>query len=169
VVPTTTAPGEVEPIRIGAFLKQLAALGGKGTLVNAFASWCGPCREEVPMLAAMAQNLRNDGIHLVFVAFDEPEDRDKAASFLRAHDARAPSFLALDALAFRQRLAPNWPGMIPATLLFDPGPRLRYLWAGPAYEQEIVPIVEGFLAGRAIDGQSSFVLTPGKPESSLAR
>jgi thiol-disulfide isomerase/thioredoxin len=153
------------PIRISAFLQKLAALGGKGTLVNAFASWCGPCREEVPLLAAMAENLKHDGIHVVFVSFDEPEDRDKALAFLRAHDVRAPSFLALDALAFRKRLAPNWPGMIPATMLFDAGPRLRYLWAGQAYEEEIVPVVEGFLAGKAVDGQSNFALTPGKVEA----
>lgn len=155
-------PGLAKPIQIHAFLREVKALGRKGTLINAFASWCGPCREEVPLLESMAENLARDGINLVFVSFDEPEDRYKAAAFLRANDVRSPSFLALDALAFRQRLAPNWPGMIPATLLYDATPRLRYLWGGPAYEDEIMPIVEGFLAGKAIDGQANFSLTPGK-------
>jgi thiol-disulfide isomerase/thioredoxin len=157
-------PGAIEPLEIEPFLRRLTGLGKRGTLVNAFASWCGPCREEVPMLEAMAPHLARDGIALVFVSFDEPEDRAKAESFLRANDVRSPAFLALDGLAFRTRLAPKWPGMIPATFLFDHTRRLRYFWGGPAHEHEIVPIVEGFVAGRAIDGQSSFSLSPGRTE-----
>jgi thiol-disulfide isomerase/thioredoxin len=157
-------PGAIEPLEIGPFLHRLTELGKRGTLINAFASWCGPCREEVPMLEAMAPHLARDGIALVFVSFDEPEDRAKAESFLRANDVRSPAFLALDGLTFRTRLAPKWPGMIPATFLFDHTRRLRYFWGGPAHEHEIVPIVEGFVAGRAIDGQSSFSLSPGRTE-----
>lgn len=157
-------PGTIEPLEIGAFLKRVGELGAKGTLVNAFASWCGPCREEVPLLEAMAANLRREGIRLVFVSFDEPDDRAKAEAFLRAHDVRSPAFLALDGLTFRTRLAPRWPGMIPATFLLDHETKLRYFWGGPAYEHEILPIVDGFLAGRAIDGQSSFSLSPGRTE-----
>jgi thiol-disulfide isomerase/thioredoxin len=157
-------PGAIEPLEIGPFLGRLAGLGKRGTLVNAFASWCGPCREEVPMLEAMAPHLARDGIALVFVSFDEPEDRVKAESFLRANNVRSPAFLALDGLNFRTRLAPKWPGMIPATFLLDHTRKLRYFWGGPAYEHEIVPIVEGFVAGRAIDGESSFSLSTGRTE-----
>jgi thiol-disulfide isomerase/thioredoxin len=158
------SPGAIEPIAIGAFLARLALWGDKATLVNAFASWCGPCREEVPMLEAMAPHLARDGIRVVFVAFDEPEDRLKAESFLRSSEVRSPSFLALDALTFRTRLAPKWPGMIPATFLLDAQQKLRYFWGGPAHEHEILPIVEGFLAGRNIDGHSNFSLTRGRTE-----
>jgi thiol-disulfide isomerase/thioredoxin len=167
---SATAAGEsefprgIEPLEIGPFLGRLAELGKRGTLVNAFASWCGPCREEVPMLEAMAPHLARDGIALVFVSFDEPEDRAKAESFLRANNVRSPAFLALDGLTFRTRLAPKWPGMIPATFLLDHTRKLRYFWGGPAYEHEIVPIVEGFVAGRAIDGESSFSLSTGRTE-----
>ena len=116
------------------------------------------------MLEAIAPNLARDGIRVVFVSFDEPEDRNKAESFLRANDVRSPAFLALDGLTFRTRLAPKWPGMIPATFLLDETRKLRYFWGGPAFENDILPIVEGFLAGRAIDGQSNFALSPGSTE-----
>jgi len=156
------APGSelAQPVSIGELFARLKRLGGKGALVNAFASWCGPCREEVPMLEAMASNLARDGIHVVYVAFDEPEDRYKAGAFLRAHDVESPSFLALGGVAFRERLAPNWPGMIPATFLFDSNQRQRYFWPGQAYEHELMPIIEGFLAGKKIDGEANFAVTP---------
>lgn len=152
--------GLVEPVEVDELFARLKRLGGKGTLVNAFASWCGPCREEVPMLEAMASNLKRDGIQVVYVAFDEPEDRHKAEAFLLANDVKSPSFLALGGKAFRERLAPNWPGMIPATFLFDANQRQRYFWPGQAFEHELMPILEGFLAGRKIDGEANFAVTP---------
>jgi hypothetical protein len=51
--------------------------------------------------------------------------------------------------------------MIPASFLFDASGKLRYFWAGEAYPREIWPIIEGFLAGRAIDGEANFGLAPG--------
>lgn len=162
--PHEVVPGAIEPTAVDAFLRRLSAFGGKGSLVNAFASWCGPCREEVPLLEAMAPHLARDGITVVFVSFDEPDDRDEAEAFLRAYGVRSPAFLALDALGFRKRMSERWPGMIPATFLFDSRQKLRYFWGGPAYEHEILPVVEGFVAGRTIDGQSSFALSPGRTE-----
>ncbi len=158
----SAAPGSglVEPVQTDELFARLKRLGGKGVLVNAFASWCGPCREEVPMLESMASNLKRDGIHVVYVAFDEPEDRYKAEAFLLANDVKSPSFLALGGKAFRERLAPNWPGMIPATFLFDSNQRQRYFWPGQAFEHELMPIIEGFLAGKKIDGEANFAVTP---------
>lgn len=153
-----------EPVQIGELFARLKRLGGKGTLVNAFASWCGPCREELPMLEAMAPNLKRDGIQVVYVAFDEPEDRYKAEAFLRSNDVKSPSFLALGGVAFREQLAPNWPGMIPATFLFDANQKQRYFWPGQAFEHELMPIIEGFLAGKKIDGEANFAVTPPRNE-----
>ena len=51
--------------------------------------------------------------------------------------------------------------MIPASFLFDAAGKLRYFWAGEVYEKELLPIVEGFLAGKHIDGTSDFGNAPG--------
>jgi thiol-disulfide isomerase/thioredoxin len=44
---------------------------GRATLINYWASWCGPCREEMPMLDAYARSQGMGGVQVVGVALDE--------------------------------------------------------------------------------------------------
>ena len=144
-------------------LAQIRASKAKATIVNAWASWCGPCREELPMLDALSKNLRRQGVDIWLVSVDEPEDHGKAEAFLRSYEIRLPAFIATRPLGpFKEGLNPRWPGMLPATFLFDSTGKLRYFWGGPTHEEEIVSVVEGLLAGKAIDGESDFTLAPGK-------
>jgi thiol-disulfide isomerase/thioredoxin len=146
-------------------LRRIRASAAKATIVNAWASWCGPCRREIPMLEAMAENLRQQGVEFVLVSVDEPEERAQAEAFLRDHHVTLKSYMAARPLEpFKLALNPRWPGMLPATFLYDGAGKLRYYWGGPAYEQEILPIIEGFLAGKTIDGEATFGLAPGRVE-----
>jgi thiol-disulfide isomerase/thioredoxin len=146
-------------------LLAVRELGGRGTLVNAWASWCGPCKREMPMLLAVAENLRPRGVHVMLVSVDEPETRPQAVEFLSNHDAPLPSFVALRPLgAFKRALNPHWPGMLPATFLYDGQAKLRYFWGGPVYENELMPVVEQLLAGTLVEGEARFGLAPGKVE-----
>lgn len=69
-------------------LKQLAdggdlrldALRGKVVLLDIWASWCGPCKEEMPLLDELAARLKPRGIEVVAVSIDE--DRAAAEAFL---------------------------------------------------------------------------------------
>lgn len=153
-------------IRADELLARIRESGTKGTLVNAWASWCGPCREELPMLASLAKNLATQSIDVVLVSVDEPEDRFKAEAFLKSFDIKLPAYLAARPLGdFKVGLNPRWPGMLPASFLFDATGKLRYFWGGEAFENEIVAVIDGFLAGKSIDGESDFALAPGKTNS----
>lgn len=146
-------------------LLAVRELGGKGTVVNAWASWCGPCRREVPMLLGLTENLGSRGIEVLLVSVDEPEQRPRAVEFLKAHDASLPSFVARRPLGpFKVALNPRWPGMLPATFLYDASGRLRYFWGGPVYEDELLGVLDQFLAGTLVDGEAHFGLRPGKVE-----
>src|SRR5262249_27443913 len=83
--PTATAstagaePAALESVSAERLLAEVRRLGEKGTLVNAWASWCGPCKHEIPMLQKLATKFAPNGLHVVLVSLDEPGDRDKAA------------------------------------------------------------------------------------------
>lgn len=117
------------------------------------------------MLQALEGNLAAQGVALLLVSVDEPQDAPKALSFLRANGITLKTYLAKPPLdVLKQDLNPRWPGMLPASFLYDSEGKLRYFWGGEAFENEIVPVIEAFLSGKPIDGEVSFPLLPGKVE-----
>lgn len=74
------APGEQRPAPVlsGEDLQgqpvDIADLEGDVVVVNAWASWCGPCRDEMPVLAAAHEELGDDGLRIVGLNVrDDPE------------------------------------------------------------------------------------------------
>jgi cytochrome c biogenesis protein CcmG, thiol:disulfide interchange protein DsbE len=60
---------------------DLAKLRGKVVLIDLWASWCEPCKEEMPLLDEMAGRLRSRGVEIIAVSVDE--DRAAAEAFVR--------------------------------------------------------------------------------------
>ena len=64
---------------------DVARLGGEPTVVNLWASWCRPCQQETPRLAAAASRLRS---RVRFVGVDTADDAAAAVAFLMTSGAR---------------------------------------------------------------------------------
>jgi cytochrome c biogenesis protein CcmG/thiol:disulfide interchange protein DsbE len=75
-------PGEAAPPLVGETLDggrfDLADLRGKVVVVNFWATWCAPCREELPQLVALARRLEPSGVALVTVDVDTDKAPAKA-------------------------------------------------------------------------------------------
>lgn len=161
---SAAASASLEIVTADDLKRKVRASGRKGTLVNAWASFCGPCKREVPMLAGIAQNLRPRGLDVVLVSLDEPSDREKAVAFLRERKIGLESYVAERPLGpFKMGMNPRWRGMLPASFLFDADGTLRYFWGGEAFESEVVPVLEAFLAGRPLEGEANFPVAPESP------
>jgi thiol-disulfide isomerase/thioredoxin len=161
---TASEPAPLAPldtVSAERLLAEVRRLGGKGTLVNAWASWCGPCKHELPMLEKLAKEYAAAGIHVVLVSLDEPTDREKAAAFLTEHKLALTSYLAERPLGpFKQGMNPRWPGMLPASFLYDSTGALRYFWGGEAFEEEVAPVLAAFAAGKRIEGEATPAVAP---------
>jgi thiol-disulfide isomerase/thioredoxin len=102
---------------------DIAALKGRPVVLNLWATWCPPCRREMPMLAQAQQ--RHGDVQFVFI--DQGESAAKVQSFLAANRLALRNVL-LDpqGLAAAQFNAPG----LPTTLFFDANGRLVATRAG---------------------------------------
>ena len=66
----------------------LASLQGEVVVVNFWASWCAPCRRELPALNALNSEIAKRGGHVLAVSIDE--DRDNATRFAKAQKLTLP-------------------------------------------------------------------------------
>jgi thiol-disulfide isomerase/thioredoxin len=123
------ATGAPAPALSGAALSgeavDLAALRGQVVLVDFWASWCAPCRRELPELDALYRRHRAAGLMIIGVNLDE--QRADAEAFLR--DAVAVSFPVLHDPA--QALAGAWsPPKMPTLYVIDRAGRIVRVFDG---------------------------------------
>lgn len=103
------------------FAKLLASHKGKVVLVDFWATWCEPCRKEMPLLVKLEGKLKARGFVFLTVSADEPEDAARAVQFLKTSGAAAPAYLkqAKNDEAFINSIDAKWSGALPAAFLFD--------------------------------------------------
>lgn len=142
----TIAVGEAAPDR------ELPVLGGSGegsigdyrgrwVLVNLWASWCVPCRQEAPVLDEFARSYR--GRDVTVLGIDVQDNSDDALAFLREFDVRYPQLRSVG----DERSEAFGSTGVPENFFVDPRGRLALIWRGPVDREfladNVVPLVEG--------------------------
>jgi len=104
-------------------ITDLAALRGQWVMVHFWASWCGPCRRELPAIAAMVQT---KPAALALVMVNTAETEDEVFAFLASVAPALSTLLDKDG-----QVTERWqPRGLPSTFFVDPRGRLRYLALG---------------------------------------
>ena len=106
--------------------QDLAAYRGKVVLVNFWATWCEPCREEMPSMQALRERLAGKPFEVLAVNLMESEE--KISAFRKSKRIDLPVLMDRDGAAAR-----SWKvGMLPISYLVDRRGAVRYQLVGEA-------------------------------------
>jgi thiol-disulfide isomerase/thioredoxin len=148
---TAAATSPLKPLEIDIEgLKKILRSGADTTprhplLLNFWATWCDPCREEFPDLLKVEADYRKRGLEFAAVSFDFSEDVQKALpDFLREVKADiTPYWLNLpDPEPAIRMVDPEWTGGIPTTFLFDAKGNLAFKHTGKVKVAELRAAIE---------------------------
>jgi thiol-disulfide isomerase/thioredoxin len=122
----TTAPpkannaGPKDPLLIDVqgYQKLLQEYKGKPVLINFWATWCEPCRDEYPLLNELAKQYAPQGLKVVGVSLDQDGDLILMRRFLARYKPIFPNYRKKkgEEDAFVQAVMPGWNGSIPASV-----------------------------------------------------
>jgi cytochrome c biogenesis protein CcmG, thiol:disulfide interchange protein DsbE len=120
---------------------SIAEHRGKWVLVNLWASWCPPCREEAPALERFYRRYRERDSTVVGI--NVQDNRDDALAFLGEHQATYPQLRSVG----DERSAAFGSTGVPESFLVDPRGRLALIWRQPVDDrilrEQVVPLIEG--------------------------
>jgi len=115
-------PPEVGLIDLESYQRLVSGKSGKVVVVNMWATWCEPCREEFPTLVRFHRESAGRRVELMTVSLDMTADiESKVKPFLAEQGATFPSYVKKPGgdNEFINAIDPAWSGALPATFIYD--------------------------------------------------
>jgi len=121
---------------------QLSEWWGKVLIVNHWATWCGPCRKEIPMFMEVQQQYAGQGVELIGIAHDDEQD---VRRYVDSMGMDYPQLLAGKGAGQKWLAELGNNGSLPFTLIYDREGYLRAKKVGLMSESELRRAVESVL------------------------
>ena len=154
-------------IDLAGYQQILAKYRGKPLVVNFWATWCEPCRDEYPLIVELAAEFKAQGVSVVGINMDDDSDMNLVRRFIARTQPHFPNYRqkpGIDLDAFYQGVNPAWKGTMPQTVFYTRDGRIGGYFLGtrprPVFEEAFRDLLakptasNDMTAGRSIAGHS---------------
>ena len=119
----------------------LAQWRGKLLIVNFWATWCAPCREEIPLFIKFQEEYRGRGVQFVGIAIDH---KDRVAPYAKEMGMNYPVLVGgIETMDFARQLG-NQLRVLPFTLIIDPNGKVIMSVVGVLKPERLEPLLKSF-------------------------
>lgn len=125
---------------------SIADYRGKVVVLNFWATWCSPCREELPMLNALEKQYAAQGVVFIEASLDDKKDQNKIPAFLSKAGVDFPVWIGAGADTIKKL---DLGKIIPATLILDRDGKAVSRLLGEARHDELVARLDWILGGES--------------------
>jgi thiol-disulfide isomerase/thioredoxin len=141
------AQQKLSPVDEAGYRAILKSNTGTVLLVDFWATWCAPCRQEMPLLSKLESRLRDKRFRLVTISADEPEQEAAAVEFLKKSGVSGAAYLrrANDDDKFINSVDAKWSGALPALFLYDRQGKLVTSFVGETEVSAIEAVIRKIL------------------------
>ncbi len=151
-------PVDLKPARaddLGALHKNST---GKLLLVDFWATWCGPCREELPKFETMFRMYGHRAFDLVTVSINYPDEKPGVMKVLNGEHATSTNLILSSTDIYAQLAAfdPNWKAAVPYTLLIRPDGEIVYKSTGSTDDLRLKRLIIANLADDDYIGHQAY-------------
>ena len=144
--PSETAQAAKVPdpqiVDLAGYQQMLAKYRGKPLVVNFWATWCEPCRDEYPLIVELANEFKAQGVNVVGINMDDDSDMNLVRRFIARTQPHFPNYRqkpGIDLDAFYHGVNPDWKGTMPQTVFYARDGRINGYFLGtrprPVFEQ----------------------------------
>ena len=142
-------------IDLSGYQQVLAKYHGKALVVNFWATWCEPCRDEYPMIVELAKQFKPQGVEVVGVDMDDDSDMNLVRRFITRMQPGFPNYrqkTGIDLDKFYDGVNPQWKGTMPQTMFYGKDGNVVGFFLGSRPRAQFEQAFRATLGGSANSG-----------------
>ncbi len=123
--------------------RQLSEWQGRVIVLNFWATWCPPCKKEIPDFVELQQQYGEMGLQFIGITLQRP---DEIRDFLSAFQVHYPNLVgAGDVIKLANKLG-NDVGVLPYTVIIDQTGKIAFIKRGPLSKSAITAVIKPLLS-----------------------